>query len=307
MMTAPVLKQQKILVTGPSSQVAKSVVERLAKDNEVYGLARFKDGDTRKAIEALGARTLAVDLAEGNFDDVPDDFDYVLHFAVVKSGDFEYDMRANAEGVGLLMSHCRNARAFLHCSSAGVYDDSLKAPLKENDALGDNHRAMIPTYSLCKIAAEAVARTAARLFNLPTVIARFSVPYGSSGGWPFYHLMMMRGGVEIPVHHEGPSRYNLIHEDDYNRMIPGMLAQADVPATTLNWGGSEATSLEEWCAYLAELTGLEAKFKPTDQTLKGIELDPTRMHECIGRTEVSWRDGLRRMVETLHPELLKPR
>jgi UDP-glucuronate 4-epimerase len=307
MMIEPVLKQQKILVTGPSSQVAKSVVRRLAKDNEVYGLARFKQADAREEVESLGAQTLSVDLAEGNFDGVPDDFDYVLHFAVVKSGDFKYDMQANAEGVGLLMSHCRNARAFLHCSSAGVYDDSRKAPLKEDDALGDNHRAMIPTYSLCKIAAESVARTAARLFNLPTVIARLSVPYGDSGGWPFYHLMMMHGGVEIPVHHDGPSRYNLIHEDDYNRMIPAMLAQADVPAKTLNWGGSEATSLEEWCAYLGELTDLEPKFKPTNQTIKGIELDPTRMHESIGHTEVSWRDGLRQMVETLRPELLKLR
>ena len=39
-----------------------------------------------------------------------------------------------------------------------------------------------------KIAAEAAVRTAARLFDVPTVIARLNTPYGETGGWPYYHL-----------------------------------------------------------------------------------------------------------------------
>ncbi len=299
------LSGHRILVTGATSQVALPVIERLAPNNEVHGLARFTKEGSREQIEALGAGTLAVDLASGEFDDIPRDFDYVLHFAVVKSGDFEYDLRANAEGVGLLMAHCRNARAFLHSSTAGVYHDEGREALKENDPLGDNHRVMMPTYSLCKIAAESVVRTSARLFDLPTTIARFSVPYGNNGGWPWYHLMMMKAGAPIPVHSDGPSLYNLIHEDDYIGMIPGLLTAASVPATTLNWGGSEPTSIEEWCAYLSELTGLEAKLSPTEDTLRGIHLDPTQMHERVGRTQIAWQDGLRRMVESRNPELLK--
>jgi nucleoside-diphosphate-sugar epimerase len=302
---APALAGKRILITGPTSQVALPVVARLAPDNEVYGLARFEKREARDEVEALGAKTLAVDLAAGNFQDVPKDFDYVLHFAVVRSGDFDYDLRANAEGVGLLMAHCRDAQAFLHCSTAGVYNDERPDPLKETDPLGDNHRVMMPTYSICKIAAESVVRTSARLFDLPTTIARFSVPYGDNGGWPWYHLMMMNAGAPIPVHVDGPSYYNLIHEDDYMGMLPGMLANASVPATTVNWGGSEATSIEEWCAYLTELTGLEAKLSPTENTLRGIQLDPTRMHERVGPTQVTWKDGLRRMVKARNPELLK--
>jgi nucleoside-diphosphate-sugar epimerase len=203
------------------------------------------------------------------------------------------------------MAHCKTARAFLHCSTAGVYADSGQQPLREMDPLGDNHRVMMPTYSLCKIAAEAVVRTSARLWHLPTTIARFSVPYGDNGGWPWFHLMMMKAGAAVPVHTDAPSRYNLIHEDDYIAMIPGMLANASIPATTINWGGSEATSIEEWCAYLGELTGLEPKLDPTNDTLRSVTLDPTRMHELVGRTKVSWKDGIRRMVEARNPELLR--
>ena len=61
---------------------------------------------------------VAIDLGDGDFAGLPGDFDYVLHFAVAKSpANFDADLRANAEGVGLLMSHCRDAKAFLHCST----------------------------------------------------------------------------------------------------------------------------------------------------------------------------------------------
>jgi nucleoside-diphosphate-sugar epimerase len=299
------LENQKILITGPTSQVAKPIVERLARSNEVVGLARFRKQPARAAIEELGASTLAVDLAESALDEVPDDFDYVLNFAVVKSGDFDYDLRANAEGVGRLMARCRSAKAFLHCSTAGVYEDAGKTPLRETDPLGDNHRVMLPTYSLSKIAAESVVRFAARQWSLPTVITRLSVPYGDHGGWPWFHLMMMKRGTDIPLHEDGPSYYNLIHEDDYIAMLPGMLSLASVPATTINWGGSEPTSIEEWCGYLGELTGLQPRFARTTQALRSVALDPTLMHEKVGRTHVDWRAGMRRMVEARNPELLK--
>ena len=50
---------------------------------------------------------------------MPDDVDYVLNLAVVKSNRWDVDLRGNAEAAGLLMDHCRDATAFLHCSSTG--------------------------------------------------------------------------------------------------------------------------------------------------------------------------------------------
>ena len=87
------LESQKILITGPTSQVARSVVAALAPSNEVHGLARFKRAEDRAGIEALGAHTLALDLADGDMAEVPDDFDYVLHFAVVKMIGDEIEIR----------------------------------------------------------------------------------------------------------------------------------------------------------------------------------------------------------------------
>ncbi|MFQ5418037.1 MAG: NAD-dependent epimerase/dehydratase family protein [Myxococcota bacterium] len=297
------LRDEKILITGSTSQVGLPVARELARHNEVHGLARFAKVDDRRRMQEIGVRCHALDLAADSFDAVPDDFDVVLHFAVVKTGDWDFDLVANAGGTGRLMAHCRRARAFLHCSSAGVYAEDPSEPRAESSPLGDNHRVLLPTYSICKIAAEAVARFGATQWKLPTTIARLSVPYGDNGGWPWVHVMMMKSGVPIPVHVDAPSVYNPIHEDDIVEQIPRLLEIAAVPAEVINWGGAPV-GLEEWCAHIASLTHLEPVLHPTADTLRGLPVDVTRMRELVGETRVDWRDGIRRMISARAPELL---
>ena len=290
------LTDQRILITGPTGQVALPVTLALAEHNDVTGIARFSDPAARAQLERAGVTCIETNLAAGDFAGVPADVDYVLNLAVVKSNRWEIDLAANAEAAGLLMAHCRGAKAMLHCSSTGVYQPAGLHELAETDALGDNHRVMMETYSIAKIAAEVVVRTSARLFELPTTIARLNVPYGDNGGWPAFHLMMIEAGQPVPVHPDRPNRFNPIHEDDIIRMIPALLGAATVPATIVNWGGVQAVDLEEWCEFLGELVGKDATFAETAGTIGGVTIDTTKMVSLVGSTEVHWRDGLRRMV-----------
>lgn len=300
------LSGKKVLITGPTGQVAEPLVQALAPQAKVWALARFSKDEDRQRIESLGAKTVRADLADRHsLADCPSDFDYVINMAVVKSGDFEYDMRANAEGVGNLMAHCRSAKAFLHVSSTAVYEYGGPTPRKESDPLGDNHRMMFPTYSLAKIAAESVCRFAGRHFEIPSIIARLSVPYGNNGGWPYYHLLMMKDGVPIDVHPERPNTYNLLHADDYIEKIPYLLGAANKDVVTVNFGGSQPVSIEEWCGFLQELSGFEPVLRDNPQAFGALSIDTGKMHELIGPTRVDWRDGIRRMVENLSPELIK--
>ena len=294
----------KILITGPTGQVAAPVAKALAADNEVWGIARFTDAAARDELERSGIRCETVNLASGDFTGVPRDFDYVLNLAVAKSGRWDKDLGANAESVGLLMAHCPDANAFLQCSSAAVYDPPDDEPRTETTALGDNHKSLFPTYSISKIAGEVVARSMARAIGVPTVIARLNVPYGDNGGWPFYHMESMLAGVPIPVPPGGPARYNPIHEDDVIATLPRLLDAASVPATTVNWCGEQTVSLQEWCVHIGSLTGTEPAFEESVQALRGGPTDATLMRELTGGTSVDWRDGIRRMVATFHPELV---
>ena len=291
------LQGARILVTGATGQVALPVALALAAENDVIAVARFKDAALREQLDAAGVQCVVVDLAQGSLADVPNNVDYVCNFAVVKSNKWEVDLAGNAEAAGLLMAHCRDARAFLHCSSTGVYEAADGTPQRETDPLGDNHRVMMPTYSISKIAAEAVVRTTCRLFEVPTTIARLNVPYGDGGGWPAFHLALMLAGRAVPVRPDGPSRFNPIHEDDIVATLPAMLEAASVPATIVNWGGDQETSIEAWCEYMGELVGVEPQFERTTNTIGGIPTDNTKRLALVGPTSVGWKDGLRRMVE----------
>ncbi|TDK95107.1 NAD(P)-dependent oxidoreductase [Mycobacterium paragordonae] len=299
------MRDSKILITGVTGQVATPVATALAADNEVWGVARFTDTAARTALEQAGVRCETVNLAGGDFSALPSDFDYVLNLAVAKSGKWDKDLAANADAVGLLMGHCRGARAFLHCSSAAVYDPPDDEIRSESAALGDNHKPLFPTYSISKIAGEAVARSMSRVLGLPTTIARLNVPYGDNGGWMFYHMEMMLAGIPIPVPPGEPARYNPIHQDDIIATIPKLLAAASVPATTVNWAGDQIVSIQEWCAYLGTLIGREPVFDENPQSLRGNPVDVSRLHELIGTGgTVDWRDGLRRMAAKFHPDLV---
>jgi nucleoside-diphosphate-sugar epimerase len=300
------LANTKILITGPTGQVALPVVEHFAKIADVYALARFRKAEDRELIEKLGATVLQADLADAaSLEQVPEDFDYVLNFAVVKSGDFDYDLAANAEGVGNLMTRCRKAKAFLHFSSTAVYEYVGHEPRAENAPLGDNHRVMFPTYSISKIAAETVCRFVAHQQKIPTTIARLSVPYGDNGGWMYFHMLMMQQGIPIDLHPEKPNYYNPLHADDYIEKIPYLLGAATTEVTTTNFGGSQKVSIEEWCDYIGELTGFEPKFQDNPKAFGSLCIDTQKMHSLIGETTVDWRDGIRRQLQNLAPDLLK--
>jgi nucleoside-diphosphate-sugar epimerase len=309
---AAALSGEKILITGATGQVANPLAKMLARDNEVWAVARFGKPAVRADLEAAGVHCAVVDLAVGDYTAVPGDVTYALHFARAGVGEWGADLDTNVGGLASLMEFCQNAKAFLHCSSTAVYQPNGNTPrFKEDDPLGDNHRvyeSFLPdmqTYSITKIAAEGAARWGARRFDLPTTIARLSVPYGGAFSWPAFHFAMMLHDEPVPVYVEEPSEYNPIHDDDILAMIPGLLDAASVPVTTVNWGGSDVVSIQEWCAYLGELTGIEPKFFPTDQALRSVSIDTTRMEALVGKTTVHWKVGFRRLVEAKYPDKLR--
>ena len=293
------LSGRRIAITGVTGQVAAPIARALAVDNEVIGLARFSDATARASLEAAGVDCRVVDLTRGGPEAsgvaaVPADVDHVLHFAVTKIGRWAKDLTANGEAVGDLMSHPR-ARSFLHCSSTAVYRPTGGAPMAETDPFGDHHGAVMPTYSIAKIAGETMAQFGARHWELPTTIARLNVPYGDDDGWPVFHLEMLLAGASIDVHSDG-GRYNPIHHDDIIALIPALLAVAAVPATVVNLAGPEVASIEEWSAELGRLAGGTPTFHHTDQAIPSAVIDIARQHELVGAASIGWREGMARIV-----------
>ena len=148
---------------------------------------------------------------------------------------------------------------------------------------------------MSKIAQEAVARTCARLYDLPVTIARMNASYGPNGGLPVYHLDCDRGGQRVtdalgsvPVHADPRGR----HQPPDRRAAR---CRDACPPRIVNWGGDEAVTVQEWSAFFAELTGHDVPVDvvETPGTLRGSIADPTARQAVAGPCTVSWHDGLR--------------
>lgn len=300
------IKGEKILLTGPAGRIAFALAEALAPHNEVWGIARFSDPESRTKVENLGVTTRKIDLASGEFGDLPQDFTYLLHLAADFSAtDYEQSLRVNAEGTGLLIEHCRRAKAALVMSTVTTYKPHPDPwhPFEEGDPLGD---AAIPNqapYSIGKIAEEAVTRYCARSFGLPITIARMGAAYGKQGGLPAFHLHAIANGEPVKTRWD-PMTYSPIHDDDIVGQLEPLLGVASVPATVVNWCGDEAVSVQQWSAYFGELLGVEAKIDI--DVIPGASVgsvgDHRKRASITGPCKVHWKDGFRRMAEQFYPD-----
>jgi nucleoside-diphosphate-sugar epimerase len=303
-----VLTGEKILITGPAGRIAFGIAETLAADNEVWGIARFSDPASRAEVEALGVTTRTVDLGDPDFSDLPSDFTYVLHIAADLGEDYERGLRVNAEGTGLLLSHCRAAKAALVMSTLTVYKphaDPFHA-FREDEPIGDQLLPSPRPYSIVKIAEEAVTRYCAREFDLPITIARMGSAYGNRGGLPLSHLQAIAAGNPVVARWD-PLPYSPIHYDDINAQVGPLLDAATVPATIVNWAGDTPVTVQEWCGYFAELLGVDADLQV--EAVPGASIgslgDHTRRSSITGPCRVDWRDGFRAMAAHHFPDRIR--
>lgn len=297
------LDGEKILLTGATGKIAFPIARALATRNEVWGAARLANPEQREKLLAAGIRPLQLDMSSGELSAVPDDFTYIFHAAVDPgNGDWRRCVQTNAHNSGKLLLHCRKARGFVYCSSGSIYRYQGQRPLTEADGPGVPLRA---NYSFSKIAGEAVCTSIADQFNIPLTIIRICSTYGPEGGTPADRLELMLEGKPIRLYPDKPNNYNPIYEDDYVALGIRAMEVAAVPPIVVNWAGSETVSVEEYCAYMCQLIGVQPIFHYTAEAHTPLWPDVTFMHEVLGRTKVHWRDGFRKMIEARHPELLR--
>jgi len=295
----------KILLTGPSGNLGLPLARALAADNEVWGIARFSDPSARAELESFGVHCVPKDLANDGFDDLPDDFDRVFHAASLIPMVSERDMAAtfalNTQATARLLAHCRQARTFVFCSTAGVYRHQDR-PLVEADEYG----ADVPGYAMSKIAAEQLVQFLSLHLGTPAIILRIGALYGIEGGsgGAFAPIARMVEGKEVWVNPVEPRGVSLPWEEDAVRLAVVAMESGRVPPPVVNFCGDQQVGVEEYCRFAGRLLGIEPVFRYTDATYPANPLDTTRMHEVLGRCETDWRVGIERVLRHRYPELL---
>jgi len=300
------LSGEKILITGGSGLVGRELARPLAKDNEVWCVARYAEKAdrvgaindwtiARNSIDRMGVKTFAADLT-GALEGLPDDFTYVLHLAHTRLGpEGVYDaVRANTLTAARVLHHCRKAKAALVMSSTAVYSFPKDVWTKV-DERADLGRAappfMNPTSPASKISVEAVARASAATLGLRTVVTRLNVPYGPGGGMPVRDLEHIAAGEALP--HGGVGDlypHAPIHFDDMNDQLEALLDAASTEALFVNWCGDEVVTQREWVEQAEALTGRKAIYDIKPGAPGNIS-DPSLRRSITGPCKTTFKDG----------------
>jgi UDP-glucuronate 4-epimerase len=288
----------RVLVTGATGRLGFPLARALAAQHQVFGLARCRGTGDRKRLTEAGIQPIVGDLATLDFGELPRGITHVFH-AAARFGrevptDWQQVFETNAQASGRLVAANPGA-AFVYCSSGSAYAYQGQRPLSEDDPPGVH----LGVYSLSKIAGEAVVRYAARQSGTPLTIIRIFSTYGPEGGAPVTRLRRILAGDDVILHPDAPNNYNPIFEDDYVRLGIRALEVATLDPVVVNFAGSETVSAEDYCAYLGELVQRPVRLRYEADAPWPLWPDVTRMHEVLGRTEVPWQQGMRRIAAAL--------
>lgn len=295
---------EKILITGVSGMVAAPLAHHLAKDNEVWGVARFANPEKRRALEDAGIITRAVDVGSGDFSELPTDFTYVLHLNWMRAGlaELQQAIRANIEGVGLLMQHTRKAKASLVMSGMPVYTPNPDPThlFTESDPIGASSYAYAPTSPYSKAGVEAVARFCARAFDMRTVIMRLNTVMGPPTCFPAQVIRAVLADRPLQAPHEN-NMQSPIHSEDMTWQVEPLLEAASNPALIVNWGGDQHMPMQDWVRKANEWSGKSAtvEARPVVGAPVANAADPTLRTSITGPCRTDFWQAFRRIYDQI--------
>lgn len=294
------LSGKRVLVTGASGLVALPVAVELAKDNEVFALARWSNAEQKQLVEAAGAQAIAFDLANEDLSALPKSVDVVINYAVLPPnfGNMAYDVNTGA--TGRLARRYRDAEAFVHGSTGSLYEYQGERPLREDDPYGLHSAG--ENYAASKIGAEYMLRHLSVDYDLPVTIVRIFSFYGPRGGGVTQRVDQVARGEPVSVYPGVRNVHTPLYEDDYVEKTIAAAGIARVGCEIVNVGGSEAVTTQEYCIMAGEMLGKEPIFVENGKSWP-IWGDTTKMEKLLGPSKVSVREGVRRILETADQRL----
>jgi len=299
------LAGSKVLLTGEAGQIGRAVARRFAGKCEIWGVSPYDRPGSREEAEALGVRPLAIDLAADDFDQLPADFDFVLHFAEASEPHTVAEaLDGNCHAVARVMKHCRKARAFLHLSSAWVYKPGAD-PCQAFPETADIGRNFGDQYAASKITGEAAARAGSLILGLPTVICRANLVYGPAGGGALDSAIdhFVKTG-DIRAMAETPACFSPLHEDDVADLVEPSLALAAAPPAVINWCGDDTVAWSEIFRHIGSLIDrVPTEMGPAESARPSCAQDPALRRSLAGPAGTSWKDGVAGVVKARHPRI----
>ena len=315
----------RILLTGAAGFLGSHLTERLIiEGHQVIGMDNFITGNQENLAHLAGNKNFSfIHHDVSNFIFVPDDIQYVLHFASPASPNpaspLGYPnlpiqtMKAGALGTHNTLGVARAYNAkFLLASTSEIYGDPLVHPQKETYRGNVNPIGARSVYDEAKRFAEALTMAYHRFHQIDTRIVRIFNTYGprmrlDDGRVVPNFLQQALRGEPLTIYGDGEQTRSFCYVDD---LIEGIyrLMMSDFHEP-VNIGNPDEMSIREFADLVNELTDNEAG--TIIKMAKRLTSDPQRRQPDISRAknilnwepQVSFREGLEKTMPYFRKKL----
>lgn len=306
----------RVLVTGADGFIGSHLVELLvASGCEVRALAQYNSFNHWGWLENIDClkqiEVVCGDIRDADFcRQLCRDIDTIFHLAALIAIPYSYQAPASyvATNVQGTVNICQAARDYqvdrlIHTSTSEVYGTATYVPI-------DEHHPTQPQspYSASKIAADAMAESFYRAFELPVTIARPFNTYGprqsARAVIPTIIGQIAAGEKEIHLGDVTPTRdFNYVTDTCH-----GFIALANSEASvgeTINIGSGREISVGDTLNIIKELMQSDAKFivdtqrlRPAGSEVRRLVCDNRKIKKLTGfEPQVSLEQGLRQTIE----------
>ena len=306
-----------VLVTGAAGFIGSHLVERLAAGGaQVRAFLRYDSQNRLGHLTELPAEVLAkVEIVRGDLKDpeavraAVDGREIVFHLGALIAIPFSYQnptdyVQTNIIGTLHVLNACRDAKVgrLIQTSTSEIYGSAQFVPI----TLAHPRRGQSP-YAASKIAADALAESYARSFDLPVVIVRPFNTYGPRQS-PRAVIPTIIGqalaGDTIRLGSTDPTRDFLYVADT----VAGFMAAATTPDLTpgleLQLGSGIETAIRDVVIKVGDLLGKRLRVKTEDKRIRPpasevdrLLCDPSETtHRTGWEARVSLENGLRQTI-----------
>ncbi|MCX6641684.1 MAG: GDP-mannose 4,6-dehydratase [bacterium] len=319
------LQSKKILITGADGFIGSHLVETLVSlGADVRAFVYYNSwnsigwlSDVNPDIQSV-VQIFPGDIRDsGRVQQAVCDNDFVFHLSSLIGIPYSYHaprsyVETNVLGALNVLEACRASKKLerlIHTSTSEVYGSAQQVPISENHPLVGQS-----PYSASKIAADQLAESFHRSFNLPVVIAR---PFNTFGPRqtaraviPTIASQLLSKCSVLKLGARTPTRdFNYVQDT-----VDAMIALACCPQAegkVVNIGSGREWSIEQTaemlmsiCDYHPNISCDEERLRPEQSEVNRLLADNRLILELTGwEPKITFEDGLRNTVEWIYRNL----